>query len=98
MSASAPVEIPEPIYRYYATPRESGPCAGGCGDVILPGELMAQVPRRNPLQEMRREVDEMIDWMLIDWHWLMILTALAVLLITGWVVVVVEDDGDWWVF
>lgn len=42
MSAPAPVEIPEPIYRYYATPRESGPCAGGCGDVILPGELMAK--------------------------------------------------------
>ncbi|QST89543.1 MULTISPECIES: hypothetical protein [Mycobacteroides] len=40
----------------------------------------------------------MIDWILIDWHWLMILIALAVLLITGWVVVVVEDDGDWWVF
>lgn len=47
---------------------------------------------------MRREADEMIDWILIDWHWLMILIALAVLLITGWVVVVVEDDGDWWVF
>lgn len=42
MSAPAPVEIPEPSYRYYATPRESGPCAGGCGDVILPGELMAK--------------------------------------------------------
>ncbi|WP_267888821.1 hypothetical protein [Mycobacteroides chelonae] len=40
----------------------------------------------------------MIDWILIDWHWLMILIALAVLLITGWVVVVVGDDGDWWVF
>lgn len=40
----------------------------------------------------------MIDWILIDWHWLMILIALAVLLITGWVVVVVEGDGDWWVF
>lgn len=39
----------------------------------------------------------MIDWILIDWHWLMILIALAVLLITGWIVVVVEDDGDWWV-
>lgn len=40
----------------------------------------------------------MIDWILIDWHWLMILIAIAVLLITGWVVVIVEDDGDWWVF
>lgn len=40
----------------------------------------------------------MIDWILIDWHWPMILIALAVLLITGWVVVVVEDDGDWRVF
>ncbi|CPR79132.1 Uncharacterised protein [Mycobacteroides abscessus] len=40
----------------------------------------------------------MIDWILIDWHWLMILIAIAVLLITGWVVVSVEDDGDWWVF
>ncbi|SLI51070.1 hypothetical protein [Mycobacteroides abscessus] len=39
----------------------------------------------------------MIDWILIDWHWLMILIALAVLALTGWVVVVVEDDGDWWV-
>ncbi|SKO11176.1 Uncharacterised protein [Mycobacteroides abscessus subsp. abscessus] len=39
----------------------------------------------------------MIDWILIDWHWLMILIALAVLVLTGWVVVVVEDDGDWWV-
>lgn len=35
---------------------------------------------------------------MIDWHWLMILIAIAVLLITGWVVVVVEDDGDWRVF
>lgn len=40
----------------------------------------------------------MIDWILIDWHWLMILIALAVLMLTGWVVVVVDDDGDWWVF
>ncbi|SKE68345.1 Uncharacterised protein [Mycobacteroides abscessus subsp. abscessus] len=40
----------------------------------------------------------MIDWILIDWHRLMILIALAVLLITGWAVVVVEDDGDWWAF
>lgn len=39
----------------------------------------------------------MIDWILIDWHWLMILIAIAMLLITGWVVVIVEDDGDWWV-
>ncbi|CPR79371.1 hypothetical protein [Mycobacteroides abscessus] len=39
----------------------------------------------------------MIDWILIDWHWLMILIAIAVLILTGWVVVVVEDDGDWWV-
>lgn len=50
------------------------------------------------MQEMRREVDEMIDWILIDWHWLMILIALALLMLTGWVVVVIEDDGDWWVF
>lgn len=41
MTTPAPVEIPEPIYRYYATPRESGPCAG-CGDLILAGELMAK--------------------------------------------------------
>ncbi|NGX09132.1 hypothetical protein [Mycobacteroides franklinii] len=40
----------------------------------------------------------MIAWILIDWHWLMILIALALLMLTGWVVVVVEDDGDWWVF
>ncbi|WP_272940478.1 hypothetical protein [Mycobacteroides abscessus] len=40
----------------------------------------------------------MIDWILIDWHWLMILIALALLMLTGWVVVVIEDDGDWWVF
>lgn len=40
----------------------------------------------------------MIDWILIDWHWLMILIALTVLALTGWVVVVVDDDGDWWVF
>ncbi|SLF39747.1 hypothetical protein [Mycobacteroides abscessus] len=40
----------------------------------------------------------MIDWILIDWHWLMILIALTVLVLTGWVVVVVDDDGDWWVF
>lgn len=39
----------------------------------------------------------MIDWILIDWHWLMILIALTVLVLTGWVVVVVDDDGDWWV-
>jgi hypothetical protein len=47
---------------------------------------------------MCRKVEQMIDWILIDWHWLMILIALTVLVLTGWVVVVVDDDGDWWVF
>lgn len=42
MSAPVPVEIPDPIYTFYATPREAGPCAGGCGDLIQPGELMAK--------------------------------------------------------
>lgn len=38
------------------------------------------------------------QWILIDWHWLMILIALAILYLFGWVVVVIEPDGDWWVF
>lgn len=41
MSAPDSIEIDEPIYRYYATPRQSGPCAG-CGYLILADELMAK--------------------------------------------------------
>lgn len=36
---SASIDIPDPVYTFYVTPRESGPCAGGCGDVLLPFEL-----------------------------------------------------------
>ena len=38
-----------------------------------------------------------LNWIAIDWHWAMILIALTLLAVFGWVVVVVEDDGDWWV-
>jgi hypothetical protein len=40
MSAPAPVEVPEPIYTFYAPQREK--CHGGCGIQIQPGDLVTR--------------------------------------------------------
>lgn len=37
-------------------------------------------------------------WFGTDWHWAMVLAGIALLLLFGVVGVVVDSDGDWFIF
>jgi hypothetical protein len=37
-------------------------------------------------------------WFAVDWHWAMVIGAILLLVLFGVVGIVIESDGDWWIF
>jgi hypothetical protein len=39
-----------------------------------------------------------MTWLLIDWHWLMIIVTIITLLVLGIAVFGEDDNGDWFIW